>query len=385
MPERRLLNAVVRDLMSTDPVVAAPEEELSDVLSKMRKHEIHEVPVVKDGELVGMVSQATILRRRKLPLNTRVDSLLVRPPRVEPDHPIPAIAESMVASDYRGLPVVEDDRLVGMISRSDVVRAAAVSDEFAELSVGDLMTPDPQTVQERDPLQRAREVMRALDERAVPVVDEEGALTGVVGLRDLVRAQTKGKPEKTTKGDWAGERLSAKIEVRSVMSVPPVTVGPAETGAAVAALMTEHAISSVVVVEDGHPTGIVTQADLLEHLAGLRRREQVLVQISGLDEDDWWTYETLYAIIGRGLRKVSDIEKPKVFSVHVATYKERGDRSKYSMRCRLFTENGLRTFRDHAWDPAEAMHKVMDQMERRIKEDKEMKVYHKKSRRRERP
>lgn len=380
MAKRRILDTVVRDLLSPNPVTAAPEEVLSDVLARMREHDVHELPVVSNGTLVGLVSQSTLLRRRKLPLSTRVDSLLVRPPRVGPDDPLPRVAEYMVASDYRGLPVVEGEAMVGLISRSDLVRGIAASEEFAELSVRDVMTPDPQTVGERESLQRVRDVMRALDERAVPVVDPEGRLVGVVGLKDLVQAFTKEEPRRTTKGEWTGEKVASEIEVRSVMSVPPIAIAPDGTAADAASLMANHRISSVVVVEADRPVGVVTQVDLLEHLATLRHREQVLVQISGLEEDDWWTYEILYGVIGRGLRKIGDIAKPKVFNVHVVTHRSQGDRAKYSLRCRLFTEDGLLTVRDHDWDPATAMHKIMDQLARRVKEEKEMKVSHRRSR-----
>ncbi|MEE9591988.1 MAG: CBS domain-containing protein [Thermoplasmata archaeon] len=374
MKRRSIHDFRVRDVMSTDPRTTAPGETLSDALAVMRRHDFHEMPVTRDGELVGMISYATVLRRRNLPLTTRVDSILVRPPRVEPENPLTQIAEFLIASGYRSIPVMEDDTLVGLISRSDVVGALAGAEEFAELPIADIMTPDPQTVEEGETLDKARELMRSLDERAVPVVDAQGRLTGVVGLKDMVEALTRGKPRRATQGERAGRKISLEVEVRSIMNAPAITIDPDGTGAEAAALMQEHNISTVVVVENGLPVGIVTQVDLLEQVVAVRRREEVLVQISGLDEDDWWTYETLYAIIGRGLRKIRDIARPTVFNVHVVTHQRSGDRSKYSIGARLGTEHGLLIARDYDWDAAQAMHKVMDQLERRIKQKKDRNV-----------
>ncbi|MFQ6012316.1 MAG: CBS domain-containing protein [Thermoplasmata archaeon] len=374
MERRSIHDFRVRDVMSTDPRTAAPEENLSDALAVMRRHDFHELPVIRGKELLGMVSYATILRRRNLPLTTRVDSVLVRPPRVEPRDPLTHVAEHLIAAGYRGLPVVEDDSLMGLISRSDVVGALADSQEFAALRVQDIMTPDPQTVEEGESLAKARDLMRSLDERSIPVVDGEGRLTGVVGLKDMIQAMTKGKPRRATQGERAGRKIPFGVEVRSVMSVPPITIGSAESGAEAATLMRDHDISTVAVVEDGRPVGIVTQVDLLEQVAILRRREEVLVQIAGLDEDDWWTYETLYAVIGRGLRKIGDIARPTVFNVHVVTHQSQGDRSKYSIRARLGTEHGLLIARDYDWDPAQAMRKVMAQLERHVKRRKDRDV-----------
>ncbi len=371
MERRSIHDYRVRDVMSTDLRTAAPEETLSDALAVMRRHDFHEMPVTRGDEVLGMISYATVLRRRNLPLTTRVDSILVRPPRVEPSDPLTHMAEHLIASGYRGIPVVENGRLVGLISRSDVVGILADTEEFAELRIQDIMTPDPQTMEERESLGKARDLMRSLDERSVPVVDEEGRLTGVVGVKDMVEVLTKGKPRRATRGERAGQKTALQVEVRSVMRAPAIVIGPEGNGAEAAALMRDRDISSVVVVEDGRPTGIVTQADLLEQVVALRRRDEVLVQISGLDEDDWWTYETLYAVIGRGLRRISDIARPTVFNVHVVTHRSQGDRSKYSIRARLGTERGLLIARDYDWDAAQAMHKVMAHLERRIKRTKD--------------
>ncbi len=371
MKRRSIHDYRVRDVMSTDPRTAAPEETLSDALAVMRRHDFHEMPVTRGEEVLGMISYATVLQRRNLPLTTRVDSILVRPPRVEPSDHLTQMAEYLIASGYRGLPVVENGRLVGLISRGDVVGILADTEEFAGLSIEDIMTPDPQTMEERESLGKARDLMRSLDERSIPVVDGEGRVTGVVGVKDVVEALTKGKPRRATQGERAGQKTPLRVEVRSVMSAPAITIGPEGSAAEAAALMRDRDVSSVVVVEDRRPAGIVTQVDLLEQVVAARRRDEVLVQISGLDEDDWWTYETLYAVIGRGLRRVSAIARPTVFNVHVVTYRSQGDRSKYSIRARLGTEHGLLVARDYDWDAGQAMHKVMEQLERRIKQTKD--------------
>lgn len=380
MRSRTILDFRVKDLMSTKPVTAKPDEDVSEIMGKMKKYDVHDVPVIQGRRLLGTVSYSTLLKRRNLPMTTRIDSLLMRPPKVGEEDDLPHIAEILMSSGYRALPVVRDDTLVGIISRTDVVRAIAEAEEFSGLEISAIMTPDPQVVREEDTILRAREMMRALDERAIPVVNEAGRVTGVVGLKDLVEVLTRPRKKATT-GDVSGEKTPVEAEVKGFMSVPPITVRPEESVAEAARLMEEFGISSVVVVEDGKPVGIVTQVDLLEHVAALKGREEVFVQISGLDEEDWWTYESLYSVIGRGLRRIASIVRPTIFSVHVVTHRSGGDRAKYSIGARLTTENGLYIARDYDWDPNMAMHKVMNQLERRIKKEKELKVGLKKSHR----
>ncbi len=380
MQRASILDYQVKDLMSRKPMTVGPDEDVSKVLGMMQKHDVHEVPVVKDEELLGLVSYSTVLKRRNLPMTTKIESLLVRPPRIEEDDLLPPVAEVLMSSGYRAVPVMSDGRLLGLISRTDLVKTMAGTEDFAQVPVRRIMTPEPHVVEEEDTVLKAREMMRALDERALPVVDKAGRVKGVVGLKDLVKAFARPR-SRVTKGDLVGERTTVDVEVKGIMSAPPITIDPEESAAEAARLMSESNISSVIVVDEGRPIGIVTQVDLLEQVASLRSREEAFVQISGLNEDDWWTYEVLYTAIGRGLRRVSSIVRPTILNVHIVTHRSHGDRNKYSIGARLSTENGLYIARDFDWDPFMAMQKVMNQIERRIKKEKEHKVDLKKRRR----
>ncbi len=373
MAQATLLDLRVKDLMSRNPMTSSPDEEVSKVLGMMRQHDIHEVPVVRGETFLGMVSYATVLQRRNLPMTTRIESLLVRPPAIHEEDVLPPVAEILMSSGFRALPVLEGERLVGLVSRTDLARAIAEAPDLADLPIPRVMTPDPHVVQEEETVRRARDLMRELDERALPVVDAKGKVTGVVGLKDLVEVFARPR-ERATRGDVGGERTPVDVEVKGVMSTPPVTVGVEQSAAEAARLMDEFGISSVVVVDGGRPIGIVTQVDLLEQLASLQTREEAFVQISGLDNEDWWTYEILYAAIGRGLRRIANIVHPRILNVHVVTHRTGGDTNKYSIRARLTTTDGLYVARDYDWDPWMAMQKVMEQFERRIKKEKEQSV-----------
>jgi CBS domain-containing protein len=58
--EREPLAAVVRDVATLDPVTCAPEEEVADVLARMRESEVQHLPVCEADEVVGMLSLADI-------------------------------------------------------------------------------------------------------------------------------------------------------------------------------------------------------------------------------------------------------------------------------------------------------------------------------------
>ncbi|NVI96588.1 CBS domain-containing protein [Myxococcus sp. AM009] len=90
----------------------------------------------------------------------------------------------------RHLPVVRQEKLVGLITHRDLLRAAAnhATDPAAQpLWAADIMTRDVQTVRPDTPLRRAVTLMLDHKYGCLPVVDEGGVLQGLLTEADLVR------------------------------------------------------------------------------------------------------------------------------------------------------------------------------------------------------
>lgn len=90
----------------------------------------------------------------------------------------------------RHLPVVRQEKLVGLITHRDLLRAAAThaTDPAAQpLWAADIMTRDVQTVRPDTPLRRAVAMMLEHKYGCLPVVDEGGVLQGILTEADLVR------------------------------------------------------------------------------------------------------------------------------------------------------------------------------------------------------
>lgn len=90
----------------------------------------------------------------------------------------------------RHLPVVRQEKLVGLITHRDLLRAAAThaTDPAAQpLWAADIMTRDVQTVRPDTPLRRAVTLMLEHKYGCLPVVDEGGVLQGILTEADLVR------------------------------------------------------------------------------------------------------------------------------------------------------------------------------------------------------
>jgi CBS domain-containing protein len=93
-------------------------------------------------------------------------------------------AARMHASRVGALAVTDGDRLVGIVTERDVLRAVATGS--VDGSVGDAMTPAPDTIGPEEPAGHAAALMIHGGFRHLPVMDG-GTVAGIVSIRDLMR------------------------------------------------------------------------------------------------------------------------------------------------------------------------------------------------------
>ena len=116
--------------------------------------------------------------------------------------------------------------------------------------IRDVMTTNPETLPESTTVREAAETMRANDIGDVVVVDDNGAISGILTDRDIVvRVVAEGRDPRATRiGDIASRELTA--------------VSPDDPVDRAVQLMRERAIRRLPVVDKGKPVGIVSIGDL---------------------------------------------------------------------------------------------------------------------------
>jgi len=114
----------VSDLMSFPVTTISPGASMEEAARTLRQKGITGVPVVNGGRVVGMISRRDFSRLRKeSQLHRPVKSFMsVNPQCIEPGKSPMQAAQIMVKHDVGRLPVVEDGRLIGIVSRSDIMR-----------------------------------------------------------------------------------------------------------------------------------------------------------------------------------------------------------------------------------------------------------------------
>jgi CBS domain-containing protein len=150
------------------------------------------------------------------------------------------------------------------------------------LTVRDVMASPVITVRRDTPLKDVARLLINHGVSGVPVVDERGAVLGVVSEGDfLVKEQGIGEIHHRRLARLFGESAEAqaqlgKVEARTAgeaMTAPAITVAPGSAIRDAAALMTRESVNRLPVVEDDRLVGIVTRADLLR--AYLRTDEEL--------------------------------------------------------------------------------------------------------------
>jgi Zn-dependent protease len=118
--ENVLRSVEIREVMSSNPVTVSPSTTVEDVIELMFKFKHLGYPVIEDGELVGMVTLNDVT---KAPREVRVEDVMSK--KVVAINPKSSAFEAfkiMNENKIGRLPVVEDGKLVGIVSRTDLVR-----------------------------------------------------------------------------------------------------------------------------------------------------------------------------------------------------------------------------------------------------------------------
>ena len=128
-----------KDIMTTPAVCVRPSTPLSEVAAILTENGFTAVPVVDaDEHLVGLVSEADLIRERfglhhhmaeAEPRSSAAEVMTSPVEFVRPEASLTALAKCMITGRRRSVPVVEGHRVVGMVTRRDVVETMTRSDD----------------------------------------------------------------------------------------------------------------------------------------------------------------------------------------------------------------------------------------------------------------
>ncbi len=125
-----MLSKKVKEIMTTDVITTTCDVDVVCAFEKLMKNKISSLPVVKDDKLVGIITATDVghnLILDKYELGTNVEQIMIKPVvTVSPEDDIETAIKLMKEGTDSGilnqLPVVEDGKLVGIISDGDIIQ-----------------------------------------------------------------------------------------------------------------------------------------------------------------------------------------------------------------------------------------------------------------------
>jgi CBS domain-containing protein len=180
-----------KDVMTSPVHTVGPGTTVQDAVQLMTTTSVAALPVVDGDRLVGMVSEGDLLRHRvpsdptaslrRLPADpdigprTVAEAMSPRPLTTEPAADLAEVAEKLLDGDVRSMPVLEDGRVVGIVSRRDILRAMVRGDDVLTMEVQHRLdeyggTPQRWTATVEGGVVTVHGVLRDETERAVVAV-----------------------------------------------------------------------------------------------------------------------------------------------------------------------------------------------------------------------
>ena len=138
------LLAPVSSIMSTDLVTVHPDDSMKRVEELFKRHKIHHLPVIDSGKLVGMVSKSDYLFFKRgfndQTTDERLDLFRLKVWKVsnvmtkglakmEPTDRINVALDVLEKNIFHAIPIVDEDKLVGIVTSLDVIRHLAEDKE----------------------------------------------------------------------------------------------------------------------------------------------------------------------------------------------------------------------------------------------------------------
>ena len=256
----------IKNLMSEDLITIDKDQNLSDALKLLRKHNVSRLPVINNKELVGIISERDIAdklgssKSESMPASRfHISSVMVKDVITVPETmQLGEVAKVMLEKGIGSVPVMRGDEMVGIVSKADFV-TLAVGIAFDKIAVKEIMTKDVVAVAPTDRLVHARRQMMDANVGRLPVIDDE-ELVGMITSKDLMRAFIdfrKNVPEKYQKTQIK------EVLVEDIMSSNPSYVSKEMSITEVSKIMMETGYNGLPVVEEGKVIGIITQTDIL--------------------------------------------------------------------------------------------------------------------------
>jgi len=194
------INEPVKEIMTNNPVCVRDSTPLEEVMEIFIEKNVGGTPVVdRDNILLSLITERDVISYLidRIEGKTVGDYMSEDPIVATPGMRLKDVARVMLRNRFRRLPVVSEDKLVGMITSTDFIRLLGSDWAFNRMTTGNIreitnvrveevMARDPVRASREDPLRSVAEVMINRGVGALPVVEDRDRLVGIITERDIL-------------------------------------------------------------------------------------------------------------------------------------------------------------------------------------------------------
>ncbi|MFW6173906.1 MAG: CBS domain-containing protein [Elusimicrobiota bacterium] len=253
----------VKEIMTKEIIYVDKNHDLKHVLDLMKKHDITKIPVLEDKKLFGIITDNVIAYKlgsiRKRSISTsRLHASSVTEKEISTISPTTDVKKILKTVGQPGptmLPVVDRDRLVGVITKADLLPLVN-----SKKTLRNLMQTIVFSVSPEDRVIHGRRIMIDEDVARLPVVSQ-GKLVGIVSDFEIACAFASLK--KSFSLGHQKHQLD-KLLIKDVMKAPVIWTTQSVTATEAAKLMIKHNVGALPVIKDDTLVGIITRTDLLK-------------------------------------------------------------------------------------------------------------------------
>ncbi|MCD2200302.1 CBS domain-containing protein [Halobacterium sp. KA-4] len=359
----------ISDIATNDYIEVEAEQRLGKARSIFEEENPKGIIVTEAGQYEGVLTERKLLGSH-IEDDTRISGLTMPAPKIDRTEDIRDTARMLVEGGTKIAPVFEAGELWGIITEDAILEA--VLDSLDALTVGQIFSENVITIEEDDNMGTAINRLREHGISRLPVVDEDGFLTGVVTVHDVVDFVVR-DISKTTRGDRSGEvERMLDLPVYDVMSSPVETVSVEDSVQDAVETMLDNDYSGLVVTpadDDRVVGGVLTKTDVLRALS-YTEEDRMDVQITNIELLDALSRQEIQERIQEVANKYSDMN---VHHAHVRLHKHKEKlRGTPLIMCqlRLRTNKGQMAGTGEGYGADNAFYMALDLLERNVLEHK---------------
>lgn len=299
------------------------------------------VMVTQKGKYYGLIDDRDI-RQVSNASNTKAVSAAVRAPQLEEGAPLEDVMRSFMAGHFKALPVVRKGKIIGAVSRADVMNELVKGGKVPKTSVSALMASPVYTIDRNEKLGVAKNLMRKLGVHHLAVTTNKKVM-GTISTFDLSMILLK--PKGRERFILTSEITNADSrQVHEYMRERLITVEAGEPLETAVKKMAKHSISNMIVMEGGKAVGVLTATDVMKFVLSLVS-EGPNVFISGLPEEDMFYYEDVRNTIHEAVKRFG-----KTFGLGDIHINIKKGKSAYNMRTRVEVEHDSLVVHSEGYD-----------------------------------